>query len=312
MFRLALVLAFGCLTAAPALAADCLVVGTWNIEHFGSGGRGFPETSLPNRTDSQLDGIAQTIRDDVEASVLILNEINGRRGRATSEELDDLVVRLGPEWKYAIDKSGGTQRIAMIWNTDKVEVIAQQEIFVAEKIVQDADIFERDPLAVYFRATGQNGAADFLVVGLHLKSGQQNTQNHDVAMERLRGELRALRGHSAVLPSAEDDILVGGDLNASPYDNKEEEFFETFNRGNWKLLAEGDSYPGTRINGSQIDYLIVTRSNSRQKGLWNQEIAESPAKVWRELAEGNMNKYRKNLSDHFPVTTCIDASSDED
>src|SRR6185312_2189598 len=104
-----------------------------------------------------------------------------------------------------------------------------------------------------------------LVVGLHLASGQHLTENHDAAMKKLRDKLRTLRGHSPILPQSEDDILLAGDLNASPFDNNRESFFTTFNRGNWKLLASGPDYPATRINGSKIDYIIVTRENDTQK-----------------------------------------------
>jgi len=316
MKKLAVAVAFYLATAASAGAAQCLTVGTWNLEYFGVGkSRGFPEAAgeIGPRTNAQLDGIAQAIRDTIGASVLILNEINGRDGKASSAELEDLVQRLGPSWKYAIDKSGRAQRNAMIWDGNAVDALATQEIYIAPKKVNGQDIFERDPLAIYFRAKGASKRADFLVVALHLKSGQGETENHDAAMDRLRRELKALRGHNDVLPAAEDDILIGGDLNASPYDGPKEGFFDSYNRGNWKLLAEGDDYPATRLAKRQIDYLIVTRKTSRQHGLWDEEVAASPAHVWRELAgNNNLDRYRKSYSDHFPVTTCVDATTDND
>lgn len=306
----------------PAVAQDCYVVGTWNLEHFGFGKkRGFPELQgergLPPRTPEQLDLIAAAIRDRIGAKILVLNEINGRSGSANSAELEDLMTRLGPSWQHAIGKSGASQRVAVIWNSADVEELARFEVFVAEERIGTGnpkpDIFARDPLAMYFRfREGGEGRNDFLVVALHLASGQHQVENHDVAMERLRGELRALRGRNSVLPSSEDDILLAGDLNASPFDEHEEGFFHDFNEGNWKLLASGSDYPATRVNGSQIDYLIVTRTNSRQQGLFEEEIVVEDANVRNELANDGPDEFRRDYSDHFPVTTCIAVTEDTD
>lgn len=313
---LSALVAFASFFSSPAQAAGCYVVGTWNLEHFGFGkSRGFPEMSgqIDERTPEQLDGIASAIRDTLQAKILVLNEINGRAGAASSAELDDLIARLGATWAHRIAASGESQRNAIIWDTRFVEEIAHKEIFVGRKLVEGKDIFERDPLAVFFRfLEDEEPRNDLLVVALHLASGQENEKNHDAAMLRLRGELRTLRGNDPILPNSEDDILLAGDLNASPFEPPTEEFFKSFNRGNWKLLAAGPTYPATRVNGSQIDYIIVTRTNSRQVGLWNEEISVPVAIVEQALAEGDMVQYRRDFSDHFPVTTCVDVVDDSD
>jgi transposase-like protein len=69
-----------------AQSNECYVVGTWNLEHFGFGkSRGFPEDknggpTYPAHTSEQRDAIARTIRDTLDAKILVLNEINGVRG----------------------------------------------------------------------------------------------------------------------------------------------------------------------------------------------------------------------------------------
>ena len=54
----------------PALALADVRVTTWNIEHLGSGGRGFGGGfgggSIPMRTDAQLRDIADFIKNDLE------------------------------------------------------------------------------------------------------------------------------------------------------------------------------------------------------------------------------------------------------
>ncbi len=291
----------------PVSAQDCYVVGTWNLEHFGIGkSRGFPEMSgqLGPRTNAQLDGIAAAIRETIDAKVLVLNEINGRSHEASSAELDDLIGRLGPSWQHSIARSGDSQRNAIIWDSAHAEMIAQYEIEIAEEQIEGKDVFERDPLAVYFRLL-QAGTT-------RLASGQHLAGNHDAAMARLRRELQWLRGRDPVLPREEDDIFLAGDLNANPYKAPKEAFFTSFNRGNWKLLAQGPDYPATRINGSQIDFIIVTRRNSRQHGLWGEEINTDEATVWHELASDDWDAFRRDYSDHFPVTTCVAVTDDSD
>src|SRR5262245_37360114 len=157
-------LAAGIITVALIIpapsAADCYVVGTWNLEHFSfAAKRGFPELNgndqFPPRTPQQLDLLAEAIKNQIGAKIMVLNEINGRAGAATSAELDDFMPRLGSSWQYAIARSGRDQRVAIIWDSDFVKEIARFEIFIAEKKIgtgsDKPDIFVRDPLAVYFR-----------------------------------------------------------------------------------------------------------------------------------------------------------------
>ena len=317
--KLGIVLGVLLAAAMPAMAQEtCSTIGTWNLEYFGfDASRGFPELQgadrLPARTNAQLDDVARAIRDEISAQILVLNEINGRNGQAASDELEDLTTRLGGGWKYLIAESGRRQRNAIIWNDQMFELIAHREIYIAPVSVGGFDIFERDPLVAYFRARGGGaGGGDVVVVALHLKSGTHNTENHDAAMERLKRELRALRGRNPVLPREEDDIVLAGDFNASPYDGDEEAFFQGFNHGNWKLLAEGDDYPATRISGRKLDYIFVTRKTSRQNGIFGEELTDSPAHVWVELASDNQAAFRRTYSDHFPVTSCIDLTTDND
>jgi len=308
-----------CVLAATgsAFADQCYVVGTWNLEHFGfNKPRGFPEVSgqIGPRTPEQLDGIAEAIRDEIKAKVLVLNEINGRNNQATSAELDDLTQRLGSSWRYIIARSGASQRNAIIWDSDFVEKIAHFEIRIAAQEVQGEDIFKRDPLAGYFRFV-ENGDSrnDIVVVALHLASGTHLTKNHDRAMTRLRNRLRTLRGHNPVLPQQEDDIVLAGDLNASPYDDLSETFFDAYNQGNWNVLAGTGTYPETRVSGKSLDYIIVTQQNDVQQGLWGEEITSEPADVWGELGGiDEWDAFRENYSDHSPVTTCVAVTDDTD
>lgn len=59
---------------------------------------------------------------------------------------------------------------------------------------------------------------------------------------------RAIHAEGTVLPSGEFDILLGGDLNASKFDDKLEQFFIEMGMGDWAVLT-GESYTATRLAG---------------------------------------------------------------
>ncbi len=300
------------------------VVGTWNIEHFRDGAtRGFPENgnggpSYAPRTDDDLRQIADLIVSQMDAKVLILNEINGRED-GTSGELDRLIGHLGSSWKYTIARSGERQRVAMIFDERFVRRTACHEFEVSPTQVDGKDIFDRDPLACHFQLLDGQGAPrnDFLVVGLHLASGQHHAANHNRAMRVLKDRLRQSLS-DGTFPSGERDVLIGGDLNASRYDTKTEDFWEGYDSGGLKFVtlspSDGTEYPGTRLAGvplvpkSQIDYLLASGIN----GGLTQELVQLLAEVRLSLTGGDFDDFRRRASDHLPVTVRIRVVPDDD
>lgn len=324
-----LVVLFLCITSfltPDASAQACYKVGSWNLEAFFDGSRGFPGPSLRKRTKQDLRKISRAIKRDIGASILALSEIDGdKRGRRpinSSNDLKMLVSELGNNWDYRIAKSGGNKRVAILWNKSEARLNGYHEIFIKEKKIREPnrasekakDFFDRDPLIGHFTFL-KNGREmnDLTVVALHLASQQWRVRNHDLAMKRLRGELRGLRGKVSAYPADEDDILVTGDMNSSPFNKYKDTYFKRWNRGNWKLLVKDkQSYPYTRLNVSWIDFIFVTRNRGRQNGLWGEEIRTVNATVHRELASEGIDKFREIYSDHFPVTTCIKITNDTD
>ena len=300
-------------------AEECFVFGSWNLEAFNRGGRGFPETtkggpSYGPRTSSQVRRIASHIRDELQAKFLILNEINYR-------SIGQLRRELGTTWRYVIATTGERMRIAFIYDTRFVRLNQKAELLFPEEIENGKDIFDRDPLMAHVTLLSAQGPAnDLSIVGLHLASGQMHTENHDTAMLKLMERLDQLRG-TTVLPSSENDILIGGDLNASWYDNDDPEFYEKFfdiyQANGWRVMA-GQRYPGTRLADvplrpqSQIDYLIATRGDGARRGLLGDEISSRYAFVNQKGTRRNWDEYRRVFSDHFPVTTCIKVGPDRD
>ena len=302
------------------------MIGTWNLEHLRDGARrGFPENTrggptLPPRFHAEYAHIADLIVTQLDAKLLILNEINGRND-GTSTELDRLVGHLGDDWEYVLGSSGGggTQRVAILHDTRFVQRNVCREFVVPDTEVGGRDIFDRDPLACHVTLLDLSGVPqnDFLVVGLHLASGQRGAANHNAAMERLRTELHDAftNGH---FPADERDILIGGDLNASRYGGPPENFWDNYDNGGFRFLTlaptDGDLYPGTRLASvpleprSQIDYLIAS---ALTRGLVD-ELVQRTATVRHDVILNGFDDFRARASDHVPVIIRVRVTIDTD
>jgi endonuclease/exonuclease/phosphatase family metal-dependent hydrolase len=299
-------------------------VGTWNLEHFRDGAsRGFPENTdggptYSSRTTADLERIADTIKTDLRAQILILNEINGMTNQTKSAEMDRLVAIAGPTWQYRITRSGVAQRIAIMFDTTSVRLGTCQELALPEERVQDADIFFRDPLACSFTfLDGVQTRNDLVVVGLHLAANQNLVTNHNRAMAVLRRRLTTLFS-DGTFPNAERDVLIGGDFNANRYDNKIEDFWTGFDSTGFQfrtLSPEDDElYPGTRLAGvplfprSKIDYLI---GSARAGGIAD-ELVQLEAEVHEHLLGNGFDDFREHVSDHLPVSVRVRITADTD
>lgn len=308
----------------PADELPSYVVGTWNLEHFHDGAvRGFPENtfggeSYPSRSDADFEQIAEVIRDRLDAKVLILNEVNGVSGQAKSVEMDRLLANLGPDWAYELSRAGGAQRVAILYNTEAVRRNACHEIDVPKRRIGGGDIFSRDPLTCFFTFldTARQPMNDLVVVALHLASGQDKAANHDTAMVVLQDRLNHLFA-DGTYPATEKDVLIGGDMNASRYDSKKENFWEHYDTlFDFETLApeDGTLYDGTRLSGvplrpkSQIDYLFA----SSVAGGLASDLTQLVGHVNVELLPNDFTEYRRHLSDHIPVTVRIRVKPDDD
>jgi endonuclease/exonuclease/phosphatase family metal-dependent hydrolase len=299
-------------------------VATWNLEHFHDGAtRGFPENSdggptFGSRTTADLERIADTIKTDLRVQILIMNEINGVANQTHSVEMDRLVAVTGPTWQYRIARSGTSQRIALMFDTGSVRLGTCHEIAVPEERVQDADIFPRDPLACSFTFLDDGRTRnDLVVVGVHLAANQNLVTNHNRAMTVLRQRLATLFT-DGTFPTAERDVLIGGDFNANRYDNKTEDFWTGFDSTGFQFRTlspeEDELYPATRLAGvplfprSKIDYLI----GSAQAGGLADELVQLEAEVHERLLGQDLDDYRDHVSDHLPVTVRVRIVADTD
>lgn len=137
-----------------------LKIATWNIEHLGSSGRGFPECKkdLKPRTENEFQKIAQFIKDELQLDIVAVQEvcITGKENnQSRSEQLDAIVKELGTDWKYYLanvnkEDFGFDMQNAFIYNSKKVDLSKSSEMEVPKFKVGEKPLFDRAPLVGYF------------------------------------------------------------------------------------------------------------------------------------------------------------------
>lgn len=318
-------------TATSAtVSGTAYTFGTWNLEHFKDGKRrGFPEStnggaSIPPRGDDDFEFMASVIREKLDAKLLALQEVaattveeEGERD-VRSTEVERLIGHLGDSWDYTIAESGGAQHLALLFDTQAVQLNAACETNFPQERIQSKAVFDRQPLYAHVSLLKDGEVQnDLAVVAVHLASGQNNNRNHDAAMRLLLNELVEAQAQNFCIPPGEQDFIIMGDFNANRFDTKIEEFWDEMEQGGWDVLADNqDEYSPTRLSGvplglrnSRIDYIIVSQ---RPGGLQGEEVQTNLARVHTELIDNDADAFRSRASDHLPVTIDVHLATDND
>ena len=230
---------------ARASCDEPIVVTTWNIEHLGSPGRGFGggfggfgryatpprQDELPRRTDAQLADIAKFIDGDLKSDIIALQEIgitHKRRNRSLCKPLDKIVADLesakeGADWAYFLPYTDEVPEyddeknlhLGFMWNRKRVRLVKVLEMSMRDQKLAGKELFQRIPLMGYFEEIREDGSPgiDFVIVNVHLASGQRNDENHLIAMTLIEfGIARDMARHAIAEPS----IIIMGDFNENP------------------------------------------------------------------------------------------------
>jgi endonuclease/exonuclease/phosphatase family metal-dependent hydrolase len=176
----------------------------------------------------------------------------------------------------------------------------------------------RDHLGCIFTFKAVDGSSmnDLVVIGVHLKSGQNLNSIHNGEMQSLSAAFASIFDGNP-LPTMERDVVIAGDFNANLYDTKLENFWEDF-AGTFDVdvLAPTSftDYQPTRLAkvplqpSSYIDYVMA----SSLAGGVKDDLVRSTAHVHSELLTSPFEDFRRNASDHVPVTIRIKVGVDDD
>lgn len=312
--------------------ADELTVTTWNLEHFGSPGRGFGGGfgggSLPKRGPDDFKKIAKFIKNDLKSDVLALQEIaitHRRLGASYSKPLkavvDELKTLGEDKWRYylpAVEKTPpdnkSNEYLGFLWNAERARLLRVFELDLPNQRLAGKNLFDRKPLIGYFEAIDENGKSknDFVLVNVHLGSGQDNDENHLIAMTLIEYNLARNLGKNAV---TEKDIIILGDFNDNPHSTKNGKKIHTpALYDHMKFKGYVDLVPAevktTRMNNalnSLIDHVLVSADAKK-------DVPTNKATVFKP-GNGDSSKYadwRKTFSDHFPISFKITIRADSD
>ncbi|MES2589239.1 MAG: endonuclease/exonuclease/phosphatase family protein [Bacteroidota bacterium] len=291
-----------------------LTIATWNIEHLGSSGRGFPEIKkgkLGDRTADDYKMIASFIKDSLSLEVICVQEIASSKKeseKSYSDELGKIISNLGTTWKYYLAnfEGGGSSenemQNAFIYNSDKVELKIVFEMDVPNYEIDEKKMFDRKPLIGYFVPKGENDG--FIIVNLHMASGQDNFENHLASMIIVEQNLGLQLKKKGI--EKEKDIIILGDFNNNPFALNDKGGCCEHSDLMYKYMEEKGyidlvdaSFGTTRMNktlSSIIDHVLISKAAKKH-------ISQSKAQIYKpkDLSETGMLKWRSVYSDHFPI-----------
>lgn len=306
-------------------AQDYLTVTTWNIEILGGEGRGLGaghgQGSLGLRSSEQLKKIAELIRTDLGSDILAVQEIaitNTPNGVSCSEALNTVVAELGQEWSYSLPPVGnipeghGNLFCAFLWNKSRVNLQKVFTLNVPNHEMAGANLFDRTPLVGYFEAKKEGqGTNDFVLVNVHLKSGQDNDENHLIAMVALEHGLTKNLKENQV---KESDRIILGDFNDNPYAKKangKPEYSDALYRHmEFKKYTDlvTQDFHSTRMDSelsSIIDHILVNNSAKLH-------IPADKATIYLPGDSSTFAEWRKTYSDHFPISFKLEIENQDD
>jgi len=306
--------------------AEDIKLTTWNIEHLGTDGRGFGGGfgggSIDLRTPEQLKAIADFIKDELKSDIIALQEISiDYEDNATSrnERLDVIVSELGTHWQYYLppkhsDHHNQSMYVGYLWNSDKVNAANLAPLLTPNLDLAGKALFDRVPVIGYFEVKTANGTGnDFMVVNVHLASGQHNDENHLIAMTLIEYQLNSALTELRV---KESDRIIMGDFNDNPYAKSSSGkkihtpalYDHMAFKGYTNFVTE--DFHSTRMDSnltSVIDHVLVNKSARKH-------IDEDKAEIWLPAGgESTFATWRQTYSDHFPISVYINtAASDDD
>lgn len=197
-------------SALTEATPDTLVMGTWNLEWFGT-----PEQrgGLP-RSKTSIQAIARLITEEVKVGVLILNEINPRSWEWNT--LNALLMKKGYVSVAPLIEVG-QQSTVLVYDSTRVKPLGTTAFLpISEHASLTCQSQPRSPVVGSFVA----GDFDFTVVGVHFlaqrESGRCGGVLRDAARRYEANTLLDYLTAQQQVKMVDNDIILMGDLNVEP------------------------------------------------------------------------------------------------
>jgi endonuclease/exonuclease/phosphatase family metal-dependent hydrolase len=185
------------------------------------------------------------------------------------------------------------ENFIFVYNKDRVTLVA------TAVYPDEAQTFERPPMAAYFKAAG----FDFIVVNNHIKPDETTAQT---------------TAEIAFLPEAvryftrlwqENDVLIAGDLNADGAYYNEANLEQVFLQAAWTIITGNDCDTTVSANNTfTYDRLIISKSaNEDWTGTWGVIRFDT----WADCQKITSNP-GVDTSDHYPLWAEFSVTNDTD
>ena len=298
-------------SAFPVLGQDRIRVGAWNIETLGSpDSRDYLRKSPSNgygvpRKPAELADLIQALRLDVLA-LSEIDDTDAREGPATNRVLDEafriLNRRSGNDWTYRLFpkriRRYSSQHTGLAWNRLRIRAVGKRfRIPVVDVTSRRFFEWDRHPHAMKF--TRGRGRTDFVVIPIHMKAGR-----NDEAVKQRRSEAEALvRELSEIQEHFQDqDIILIGDFNML---RRSEPAGRVYRRKGG-LFDLNYTDRSTHIAELPFDRCYIPRAQRENEfaGVTQVRIVAPPA--------GEERRFRRELSDHWPIVVEFAELADDD
>ena len=205
LFLLVLLITLSCIDIrSNRHEVDALKFASWNIRILSDG----------SRDDTELIKIAHIL---VKYNFISIVEL---RDEKVLKRLQNILTALGKTYHYDISPQVGRgvkERVAFLYDPTFIEVVQPGELY--PDAADGTDDFIRDPYWATFRA----GKFDFSVIAVHIIWGDRVADRRSEIMA-LGPVYAHVQKHNG---ADEDDILLVGDFNRDPSDNKAFEILRT-------------------------------------------------------------------------------------